>query len=272
MKTKKMITIFFIFLLLITLIIPYTSGHYFSDNETHLKNHKEFSTSTFGKLSYEPTAHNFSEIHPEVIANTTFEIWNSGCCSLVYSLIENCSWVSVSPTRGVSSGKWDHHVINVTINTTGLKFGYHQCDIIIDTSDSTGIFTVAVTVIPIPNNTPEKPILIGPDQSKSNKNIVFEATTTDPDHDLIFYQWNFNEENITEWMGPYESNDVCYIEYNWEEQGNYLVKVRAKDEHGNTTEWTQHVIQVPYNRLPFSMFQTLIKLFLRIGTIIPFIQ
>lgn len=271
MQTIKMMAVLFTLVLLTLSFIPQSYGYCFSENDIPINLNGEFGSPTFGELSYEPHSYNFTDLYPETIANTTFEIWNSGCCSLIYNLIEDCPWVTIHPTHGVSSGSFDHHVINVTINTTDLDFGFHQCDIIIDTSDTTGIFKVSVNVIAYPNHTPNNPILIGPDRSEPNENVVFEAKATDPDDDFLFYQWNFNEENITEWMGPYESNDVCYIEYTWEDQGNYLVKVRVKDEHGNMTDWTQHVIQVPYVRSPFSFWQALIHFFFKIGTIFPFI-
>lgn len=271
MQTLHIISLFCVFLLIFSPMLSVEGGHIDFEKHGDYESDCSDTSASFGTLSYEPISYNFTEVYPDVIVNTTFEIWNSGCCSLIYSILEDCPWVFVHPTHGVSSGEWDHHVINVTINTTDLSFGHHTCDIIIDTNDVTGIFTVAVTVIPYPNHTPHVPTLIGPDRSEPSESVVFEAKTTDPDDDVIYYQWNFNEENITAWMGPYESNDVCYIEYEWEEEGNYLVKVRAKDEHGNTTEWSQHVIQVPHTKVSFSIIEFIMQFFLKISPMFPFL-
>ena len=70
-------------------------------------------------LSYNPKSYDFGDMYEGEENSTTFEIWNSGCCRLVYYLHWNCSWVDVYPTNGTSLG--EHDTINININTTGLS-------------------------------------------------------------------------------------------------------------------------------------------------------
>ncbi|MEF8848937.1 MAG: PKD domain-containing protein [Candidatus Thermoplasmatota archaeon] len=246
-KNIRNIIIVLIFISLIFTVFPvFDICH--NQEKISLSKENFDASSSFGRLSYEPVYHNFGDKYPGVVDKTTFEIWNSGCCSLVYSLIEECKWVSVNPSSGVSSGEWDHHVINVTINTTGLTLGVHTCDIIIDTNDNTGIFTVEVKVIGLPNNPPMTPTINGPDKGKSGEKYQFTAKTNDPENDPIFYKWKFEDINVSEWLGPYWSNEKCQQEYVWNKKGSYKIKVKAKDEKGYESNWSAHLsINIDWN-------------------------
>jgi len=96
-------------------------------------------------LSYYPKSHDFGNKYEGEVDNTTFEIWNSGCCTLYYELTWNCSWVDVHPTIGISQG--EHDTIFVDINTTGLVWGSYICNILITSNNGSGIFTVMVNIL-----------------------------------------------------------------------------------------------------------------------------
>jgi len=77
-------------------------------------------------------------------ASTTFEIWNDGVKTLVYSLSKNCDWLTVSPSGGSSTG--EHDTINVEIDTTDLSNGRHSCEIMIKSNGGNGVFTITIGV------------------------------------------------------------------------------------------------------------------------------
>ncbi len=97
-------------------------------------------------LSYDPTSHDFGDKYKGELDSTTFEIWNSGCCILSYSLYENCSWVDVNPTSGSCSSSGEHDTITVSIDTSDLDAGSYQCDILIDSNSGTGVFSVYLNI------------------------------------------------------------------------------------------------------------------------------
>ena len=97
------------------------------------------------QLAYSPSFYDFGTLNKGVIDFTAFEIWNSGPESLTYSLSESCNWVEVVPTSGVSTGK--HNQIVVSIDTTGLSDGNHNCNININSNGGSGIFTISVYVL-----------------------------------------------------------------------------------------------------------------------------
>ena len=96
-------------------------------------------------LSVDPLGFDFGNKAPGETDSASFEIWTSGDETLEYSLSEGCSWVEVTPLSGNSSG--EHDAITVDINTTGLSFGVHTCEIQISSNLGSNVFTVVVDVV-----------------------------------------------------------------------------------------------------------------------------
>ena len=99
-------------------------------------------------LAYEPKSHDFGEVEQNKVVKTTFQIWNNGTGLLVYNLTENCTWLSVYPTEGNSTGEKDN--ITITVDTHGLAEGNYTCNIFINSNGGKGVFTVKLRVIGIP--------------------------------------------------------------------------------------------------------------------------
>jgi len=101
-------------------------------------------------LSYDPKSHDFGNMKTGETASTTFEIWNEGEGSIIFSITEDCDWVDVSPPIGSATSS-NHATVTVTVNTTNLSLGQHTCNIYIssydpDTNDPAGDGTFKVTV------------------------------------------------------------------------------------------------------------------------------
>ena len=77
--------------------------------------------------------------------NQSFTVANSGLGTLNYSISDNVSWLSVSPSSGTSTGEAD--TITVTYSTSGLSSGTHNATITVSDSNATNNpQTIAVTV------------------------------------------------------------------------------------------------------------------------------
>jgi len=120
---KKIISIL-ISLFLLTTSIVLTKGETLVFLEKHLRDTTQYLAPN---LSINPTFYDFGDMIVGDTTFTTFEVWNSACCLLDYELIENCSWVTINPIRGTSSG--EHDIITISVETNFLTPGYHQCDI-----------------------------------------------------------------------------------------------------------------------------------------------
>jgi hypothetical protein len=66
--------------------------------------------------------------------NSTFNIRNSGAGTMNYSFGETCSWLSVVPTGGASTGETD--TIDIVYDVSGLSWGVHECDIMVTSAEA----------------------------------------------------------------------------------------------------------------------------------------
>lgn len=78
-------------------------------------------------------------------SNDSFTVSNSGSGTLVYTVSDNVSWLSVSPTSGTSTGEAD--TITVSYMTSGLSAGTYYATITVEDSNATNNpQTVSVTL------------------------------------------------------------------------------------------------------------------------------
>ncbi|HBA83281.1 MAG TPA: hypothetical protein DCZ95_04220 [Verrucomicrobia bacterium] len=83
-------------------------------------------------------------------AGQTAEVWNSGGGTMTYSIVDNASWLSVSPTSGTSAG--EHDPLAITFNTAGLAVGAYAANITITSGNGPGspkTIPVTLTVSPV---------------------------------------------------------------------------------------------------------------------------
>jgi len=115
------------------------------------------------------------------------------------------------------------------------------------------------------SNPPEKPEdLNGPTSGKINEEHTYTASTTDPDSgDELYYLFDWGNGDFSGWIGPYDSGDTASASYTWTEEGDYQIRVKAKDDHGAQSEWSDPLpITMPRNNAFMNslLFQLLEKL------------
>jgi len=69
----------------------------------------------------------------------------------------------------------------------------------------------------------------------------FETGCIDSDGDLLYYQWDWGDGEISDWIGPFPSGEICTVSHAWTESGVFDIRVSAKDIWGYTTEWSPPV-------------------------------
>jgi hypothetical protein len=80
---------------------------------------------------------------------------------------------------------------------------------------------------------------------------MYSSSTTDPESDGLYYIWDWGDGNFSEWIGPYASGNTVSTQKSWPEQGNYSIRIKARDSHGHESEWSDPlVVTMPYN-LPY---------------------
>jgi hypothetical protein len=100
-----------------------------------------------------------------------------------------------------------------------------------------GILTVEIS------NPPEKPQRpTGPSSGKINQEFTFSSSSVDPDGDDIYYKFDWDDGTNSDWLGPYESGDVVSASHIWNLRGTYSIRVKAKDEHGTQSVWSEPLL------------------------------
>jgi len=77
----------------------------------------------------------------------------------------------------------------------------------------------------------EKTIQIGEEQ-------IFTTEGSDPDGDEIYFMFDWGDGTHSEWLGPYDAEDICQASHIWNEPGEYKIKAKAKDSIGFQSAWS----------------------------------
>ena len=123
---------------------------------------------------------------------------------------------------------------------------YESFDIV---NDSFYITSIPSPIPDIPNQ-PEGPINGLPDTIYN-----YSTKTIDPDSDQVYYKWDWGDQIISDWDGPYNSGEVVHLSHSWRSRGNYNIKVKARDDDWYESEWSDSLsVSMPksksYDQIP----------------------
>ena len=100
----------------------------------------------------------------------------------------------------------------------------------------------------------------GPTLGSPGVTYLYVTKTTDVNGDRIYYMWDWGNGNFSEWIGPSNSGEIAGASYSWDEKGTYSIRVKAKDESGAESEWSDPLsVRMPMNQLRKVFFQNTIK-------------
>ena len=96
----------------------------------------------------------------------------------------------------------------------------------------------SASIIAEPNSSPCAPDVSGPSEGLIGVEYTFRAMLEDLDEDQLTYMFNWGD-TTTGWLGPVSSGEVIE-QHTYNSAGTYLIKVKAKDEHGAESGWTEY--------------------------------
>jgi len=86
---------------------------------------------------------------------------------------------------------------------------------------------------------PEKPdVPEGTIAGGANKEYTYTTSTIDPDGDQVYYLFDWGDGKFSGWIGLYNSGQTVEASYKWVEKGDYEIRVKAKDNHGVQSDWS----------------------------------
>ncbi|UCD13187.1 MAG: caspase family protein, partial [Thermoplasmatales archaeon] len=107
-----------------------------------------------------------------------------------------------------------------------------------------------LTEVELPPSVPETPIgqIIG----ETNTTYNYSTVSTDPEGGKIRYGWDLDSDNIVdEWSDFFVSGVQHNFSLSWAIEGTYNIKVKAVDEPGVESEWSnQTVVSMSLNHIP----------------------
>jgi len=132
----------------------------------------------------------------------------------------------------------------------------------IDINYATRVARLAMTTIatwassPIIQNTaPEKPQTPdGPDEAKPFVTQTYTTSAEDPDGDQIYYLFDWGDGTHSGWVGPLNSGEIAHASHVWTSQGEYKIRVKARDENSIQSGWSESPKLLQYNSNIFSKF------------------
>jgi hypothetical protein len=96
--------------------------------------------------------------------------------------------------------------------------------------------SIAKEKINFPPLKPDPPI--GPKEIKIGETYKFTVVTTDPNKDRISYLIDWGDGSTSGWTNWYPSGENVSAYHSWR-YGNPYVRVKAKDEYGAESEWSE---------------------------------
>jgi len=116
-----------------------------------------------------------------------------------------------------------------------------------------------------PNESPYTPTISGMEYGSKNYEYMYEAEAIDPNNDWVYYMWDWNDGNVTDWKGPYAPGYKAYEYHSWSEDGTYIIKVKAKDINGQESSWGYLNVVMPKEKInPINFFSKFFRIMQKI--------
>jgi len=115
----------------------------------------------------------------------------------------------------------------------GAHFGLETDPYMPILTDVIGYWTI-LNYAPYKPSTPS-----GSTSGKPGIEYEYASITTDPEQNQISYLFDWGDGTTSGWIGPLASGATCQASHTWESQGDYNVKVKAKDQHGDESPWSE---------------------------------
>ena len=102
----------------------------------------------------------------------------------------------------------------------------------------------AVSQPPLQPMTPQ-----GPTNGKVGESYTYTTSTTDPENSSVYYKFDWGDETMSPWVGPYDSGEEISLSHSWSEKGDFEIRVLAKDNTGEISLWSDPLaVVMPVNQ------------------------
>ena len=100
----------------------------------------------------------------------------------------------------------------------------------------------------IVNDPPAKVTIDGPSLGLGGKEYQYNFISTDADGHDIYYKVDWDDNQDTEWLGPYSSGEQITLSHSWNKKGEYWIKAWAKDIYESSSNQGMFKITILTNK------------------------
>lgn len=95
---------------------------------------------------------------------------------------------------------------------------------------------------------PDPPTISGPSSGTPGTEYTYNFSTIDYQGDDVYIMIDWGDDEITDWLGPFDSEVTIQRNHTWEEKDTFDLRARAKDERGKTSLWATLEVAMPKNK------------------------
>lgn len=95
-----------------------------------------------------------------------------------------------------------------------------------------------ITITTGSSQAPYAPTVTGPTSGNPNVSYNFNATTTDPDNDLISIRFAWGDGDTSDWSGYVSSGSTITMSHSYSNTGTYNIRAQARDIHNLRSAWS----------------------------------
>ncbi|MFH2049315.1 MAG: PKD domain-containing protein [bacterium] len=90
-----------------------------------------------------------------------------------------------------------------------------------------------------PSDPPSDPVAPdGVEDGVTGVTYQFSTVSSDPEGNDVYYRYDFGDNTVTDWLGPYTSGDICTASHAYATSGNYGIIAQAKDSWDYESGWS----------------------------------
>jgi len=111
-----------------------------------------------------------------------------------------------------------------------------------------------------PPKKPKKPQ--GSSSGSPGEEYTYTSGASDPSENQRFYKFDWGDSTFSAWLGPYNAGDTVEASHAWATQGNYNVRVKARDVFDVESVWSDPLtVTMPRNKAAYVLFHNLFENF-----------
>ena len=175
------------------------------------------------------------------ISDIIDEIDHHRPCMLYLENIDKTSGHAVA-IDGYQMGR--NFEVHLNMGWNGGEDGFYEYDKPISIYDNNSVR--GVMFIRLSPSKPHKPA--GPNVGAPDMEYNFTTQSTAP-KDPIYYKWDWGDGTFSDWLGRYNSDEICETSHTWKEKGNYNIRAKARDVNKWESPWSDpFAVSMPRNK------------------------